>query len=44
MHVCEGRVDEKNEKLKKFKTFFKKKFFEISILNKQNINSVLRAL
>lgn len=35
---------EKNEKLKKFKTFFKKKFFEISILNKQNINSVLRAL
>jgi GTPase len=35
---------EKNAKLKKFKTFFKKKFFEISILNKQNINSVLRAL
>lgn len=35
---------EKNEKLKKFKNFFKKKFFEISILNKQNINSVLRAL
>ena len=35
---------EKNEKLKKIKIFFKRKFFEISILNKQNINSVLRAL
>ena len=35
---------EKNEKLTKFKKFFKKKFYEISILNKQNINTVLRAI
>ncbi len=35
---------EKNEKLTKFKKFFKKKFYEISILKKQNINTVLRAL
>ena len=35
---------EKDEKLTKFKKFFKKKFYEISILKKQNINTVLRAL
>ena len=36
--------NEKNKKLQNFKKFFKKKFYEISILNKQNINVVLRAL
>jgi len=35
---------EKDEKITKFKKFFKKKFYEISILKKQNINTVLRAL
>jgi GTP-binding protein len=35
---------EKNEKLKEFKKFFKKKFYEISILKKENINTILRIL
>lgn len=36
--------EEKNAKLKEFKKFFKKKFYEISILQKKNINTVLRVL
>ncbi len=36
--------EEKNNKIKKFKKFYKKKFFQISILKKQNIKEVLRFL
>ena len=36
--------EEKNAKLKEFKKFFKKKFYEISILQKKNISAVLRVL
>ena len=35
---------EKNNKIKEFKKFYKKKFFQISILKKQNIKEVLRSL
>ena len=36
--------EEKNNKIKEFKKFYKKKFFQISILKKQNIKEVLRSL
>ena len=36
--------EEKNNKIKVFKKFYKKKFFQISILKKQNIKEVLRFL
>jgi len=36
--------EEKNNKIKEFKKFYKKKFFQISILKKQNIKEVLRFL
>jgi GTP-binding protein len=36
--------EEKNIKIKEFKKFYKKKFFQISILKKQNIKEVLRFL
>ena len=36
--------EEKNNKIKEFKKFYKKKFFQISLLKKQNIKEVLRSL
>ena len=36
--------EKKNNKIKEFKKFYKKKFFQISILKKQNIKEVLRSL
>ena len=36
--------EEKNNKIKEFKKFYKKKFFQISILKKQNIKEVIRSL
>ena len=36
--------EEKNNKIKEFKKFYKKKFFQLSILKKHNIKEVLRSV